>query len=412
MSTTLTPVDLATATKIGRRTYRKQILPFRTIDYNGRKITFDRAYVTDLAESFQAEAYDQVPIIYADGDNRHTMDPRLFTGEVKGFEVTSTGLDAIVELSEEGAALIDKNPRLGVSARIMEGLAKSNGKTFKRAIQHVLLTMDPRVPGLAPWRQVDLAVYNAAEDMIDLSNQTFKETDVADTATKDKGKAEATDDDLDLESMSDEDFLALLNDDPDAEEDPEDQSAGDDAADDEAGDEEESEEESDEDAEDEDDPEADDEGDSGVEDMDVEDVEDDEEEVEEVVGTPAGKRKRLKGKVKQTPSTDLSNEVRQGRVDLATERWERKREALVNAGVPPHMLDLAAPIMSSPDAAVIDLSETEQVDAKQVIANLLDGAKGTIDLTPQVGSSVDLSAGDEDPDAAVLAAWDRQYGTV
>lgn len=367
---TLTPFAKGDVSKVGRRVYRKQVLPLGTINYKGQTITFDKAFLTDLAESFNNGAYDQVPFVLADEENRHNMDPERFRGEIKGMELSSDGLDAIVEFTPEGAAVVEQNPRLGVSARIVEGLAKADGRTFKRAIQHVLGTMDPRVTGLRPWTAVDLAVYTAGEQVVDLTEATYEEIEVPKpTGTKPKddekvedapakgaaeeetppvGEAEAEGDTpaegeqpLDLGQLTDEEFAALLAD-----------------------------------------------AESGEED----------EEPEE--------KPEAGGAVRADLSTSDNAEVKQMRQDLAKERWDSKRKDLVRRGVPPFMLDLAEPVLSSPDAVIIDLSTSDDpVDAKAVITALVEGMQGIVDIRPEVGHQVDLS--EDNSDAALLAAWEN-----
>jgi hypothetical protein len=128
-----------------------------SINYRGRMVTFDKAYLTDLAKGFADKIYDQVPFLLADRDNEHTMDPERFRGEVTGLEVTDTGLDVMLELTDDAAELVRKNPKLGVSARIIEGLERADGVKAPRVLQHVLGTLDPRVTGMASWEEVALS---------------------------------------------------------------------------------------------------------------------------------------------------------------------------------------------------------------------------------------------------------------
>lgn len=153
----LAPVTDLAATSLGRRLWRKQVLKKGTIDYQGRKLVFDDAYLADLAASHRDGAYDQVAFVMAGADNAHTLDPERFRGQIRALEVTPDGLDAILELSEDGSKVVEANPELGVSCRIVEALTHSDGRSFKRAVQHVLGTLDPRVTGMSPWQPVNLA---------------------------------------------------------------------------------------------------------------------------------------------------------------------------------------------------------------------------------------------------------------
>jgi hypothetical protein len=170
----LTPKDEGGAVELSQTLFRKKILPTGTIDYKGRKITFDKAYLTDLATAYKANAYDQVPFMLADASNAHTMDPERFRGEVQGVEVAEDGLWATLSLSAEAAKLVRENPKLGVSARIVEGYDRSDGKKFPRAMQHVLGTLDPRLPGLGAWTEVALSGYDSDSEVLDMTASEFE----------------------------------------------------------------------------------------------------------------------------------------------------------------------------------------------------------------------------------------------
>lgn len=172
----LAPLDRQDAIELSSTLWRKQLLPRGTIEYKGRKIKFDSAYLSDLAASFRSQAFDQVAFLLAKDDNSHTMDPERFRGEVKGMEVTDTGLDVLLDLTPEAADLVRRNPRLGVSARIIEGLDRADGKKFPRAIQHVLGTLDPRVTGMASWQEVSLS-----EEVGDTVDMTTEEVQMSQT---------------------------------------------------------------------------------------------------------------------------------------------------------------------------------------------------------------------------------------
>lgn len=165
----LAPLDRQDAVELSTTLWRKQVLPLGTIDYKGRKISFDHQYLTDLASAFRGQAFDQVAFLLAKDDNSHTMDPERFRGEVKGVEVTDSGLDVLLDLTPDASELIRSNPKLGVSARIIEGLERADGQKFPRAIQHVLGTLDPRVTGMASWQEVSLS--EEVVDTMDITNE-------------------------------------------------------------------------------------------------------------------------------------------------------------------------------------------------------------------------------------------------
>ena len=68
--------------------------------------------------------------------------------------------------------MLTANPKLGVSARIVEDYARSDGRHFPAAIQHVLGTLDPRIPGLGAWQAIE-AASPVPDTVIDLSAATF-----------------------------------------------------------------------------------------------------------------------------------------------------------------------------------------------------------------------------------------------
>jgi hypothetical protein len=159
--------------------WRKQLLPKGKIHYKGRDINFDEGYLTDLAKAFRSQAFDQVAFLLAKDDNSHTMDPERFRGEVRGVEVTDKGLDVLLDLTPDAAGLVRENPKLGVSARIIEGLERADGQKFPHAIQHVLGTLDPRVTGMASWQEVSLS--EEVGDTVDVTTEEVQMSQVTDT---------------------------------------------------------------------------------------------------------------------------------------------------------------------------------------------------------------------------------------
>ena len=83
------------------------------------------------------------------------------------------GLYVILEPTPRGEAVLRENPYLGVSARIVEQYSRADGQFFPAAIQHVLGTLDPRIPGLGSWQPVEMANGGDSAVTIDLSNLSF-----------------------------------------------------------------------------------------------------------------------------------------------------------------------------------------------------------------------------------------------
>lgn len=394
LSAIYTPLDFSEPVKAGRRRFWKQILPVTEIDYDGQKIAFDPDFHKSLELSYQAGVYNQIPLVFADGGNKHNEDPRNFGGEIVKMENRGKdGTWALIEADRQAAKVIEKNPKLGVSARIMQGVEKG-GKVFDHAVRHVLMTMFPRVPDQEPWQAVDLSE-DADIEVVDLTAVSYEEGNpMGRSATKKvKRTAEGK---IDLSALSDDEFMHLL-----------------DLA-------------------------------ETLEDEDVdEDLDEDETEIEDTATT-----KKKKSKVKVTKvtekesegdddedddsededdpedeSTDLSDtahvikrgevsQFRQMRIDLAESKWNDKRKDLLRSGVPPFLLDLADDVMKQPDPLVLDLSDDggKKVNATKIISDMLEKSRGLVDLSGEDGHMVDLSDGGEDGDDAFLKAWDEQYG--
>lgn len=169
----LSPIDLGATSKVGGRLFRKQILPVGSINYQGRRIDFTRDKLSAMADAFRSGAFDSVPLVMADTENRHTMDPRATTGEMVDVELTADGLDGVFRASDEAAKLLESYPKVGISARILEDYERADGKRFPAAIQHALITSDPRITGMRPWAAVNLSAEAGGENVLDLSAETF-----------------------------------------------------------------------------------------------------------------------------------------------------------------------------------------------------------------------------------------------
>lgn len=396
-----TPFDLTTPVKAGRKGFWKQVLPFTTIKYKGQKVKFDKSYVTDLTKAFRSGAYDQVPIVFADAQNRHTADPRSYGGEVLDMAVREDGLYALVKPDRAARKAINKNPRLGVSARIRQGVEKSDGRTFDKAIEHLCLTLNPRVTGMGPWQAVDLSDEDADTEVVDLTAEHYKEEDMPKGATKTRRsakKSSSSREDLpgsidlsqiDLSALDDDQFGLLVDLAATATADPEDE---------------------------------------------VDEVDDDEDLEEEIPRRV--KRKKSKTKItidkddetddpddgvedeiedEDVDDTDLSEPDDSGRRALAIlgqQRWSHQREGYLRDGVPAFILDLAEPVMERSEPLVIDLSDEEDYDVNEAFVQILDGLKGIVDLTGEIGSSVDLTADETVKTEAdgLLNDWTTNYG--
>jgi hypothetical protein len=205
----LTPFDSQKPAVHGSgRVWWKRVLPIDDVEYMGRTLKFTRDYLQDLAKSFADRAYDQVPFQIADAKNTHTNDPERFRGEVIDFDVRDDGLYIGMVPTPSGERLLKENPRLGVSARIVENYARSDGKSYPAAIQHVLGTLDPRIPDLGPWEAVEMS-NTTVEQVLDLSASTYSSSEGNETVPGLDARQQAR---LDrLLDLDDSAFEALMN---------------------------------------------------------------------------------------------------------------------------------------------------------------------------------------------------------
>lgn len=396
MTVLLAPATRAPATRVGARTFRKQILKAGDLDYRQpdgtvRRLHFDDQYFTDLAKAFNDGAYESVKAVMADDANRHTMDPERMRGDVVDLVPSQdgSGLDAIVRLSEGTAQLVQDNPDLGVSARIVEGLQRGDGRSWPRALQHVLLTTDPRMTGLRQWEQVNLAA-EAGHDVIDLSAAQTGERSGDMTRPGESGGLS----DADIERIVDG-LQARLNGSHD-----EGDGAGDDGGD----------------------PweRINQLSDEDLEEFFDDDDGDDEGGVPAGVGAGGGAELSNPAGGGQDPAVvelsqqnaALNQQLQSVHVELAQSRWQSERSQLEQLGVPPALLNLASPVLQADhQGQVIDLSNGAggQVNPAQVLRQVLRGAAGIVDLSAEQGHTMTPPIDDDDTTAA-HKAWEAQYG--
>lgn len=353
------PVHESTATTVGRNLRYKQVLPVASINYKGRKIDFSQAYLAGLVENFNAGAYGQVPFVLADADNTHTLDPERYRGEVRSLSLADDGLYALIDLTDDGARVVDANPRLGVSARIVEDLQRVDGKKFGPSLQHVLGTLDPRVVDMKPWQQADQVALSAGDttEVVDLTAATYQEEHMPDTQVAPVSPA-LTDDEVarlraslespggqvdeKLANLSDEDIERILG-----------------AADDDAS---------------------------------------------EIAAAT----------VRSAEAIELANanavELAQVRRELDAANWRLMRETLGRAGVKPAILDIPGVAeLAVGKSPAIELSNGTSTDVGEVVRKMLTECAGQVDLSNAVGSPLGTDA-DTARDDALLAAWSKHSG--
>lgn len=350
MGSILTPFEFSDTAVLSRRLFRKKLLPIADIDYDGRKIEFTPAYLQSMVDAFNDGAYDNVPLQFAGPRNEHTNEPERHRGDVVAMSLEQDGLYVTVSATPEGAKVLQDNPKLGVSARIINGYDRSDGRHYDASVQHVLATHDPRIPGLGPWSAVDSFSNENDSDTIDLTAGSFntKEKHVPDNGLSETeltrlrafmaeldaaDKTDETDDEL-----SDEELAALL---------------------------------------------AEIEGDETPE------------TVKETVAA-------LSNDPKAAQALELANaqaiELAAIREERDNEKWQRERERLVrDLKFSPAVAELAMPLLKG--SRVVELSNGEKLDAGDATRKLLNEIAKTVkmlDLSSEQGSGLEGPDGKDD----------------
>lgn len=171
LATLLTPWDRGNSVELANKVWRKRVLPVGDVLYNGRTLHFTKQYNDGLAAAFTDQAYDQVSFQLADEKNTHTNDPERHRGTVVDMRSEPDGLWMYLNPTQRGEQVLKENPYLGVSARIVESYQRSDGKFYPAAVQHVLGTLDPRIPGLGAWQTIEAA--NTPALVIDLTSASY-----------------------------------------------------------------------------------------------------------------------------------------------------------------------------------------------------------------------------------------------
>jgi hypothetical protein len=388
-----------------RLVYWKQILPEAPIQYTDRgqtrTINFDRNYHRDVINAFHEKAVDQTCFQLANPLNGHgrDYDPERQRAEVldmatldelpddvKAKVGNKPGLYAKMRFfDKKSAKAVEKNPNLGVSARVRENFVRADGKFVKRAVVHVLGTIDPRVTGMSAWQSADLSYDPDNGYVLDLSNATYEGNPVA---TKNKGKGSKDVDlgvsiptDEEIDAMSDEELNQFL-------------AEGEAALAAELADE---------------DDDLDDEDDDDEEDDDLDDEDDDTQDDDTQEASLSTKHQRAID-LANAQAAQASQRANEALARQAQAEFTAYRTQLIMKGVPPEKIDLAQSVLARADDMVVDLSNTDDGDLNvtEVVRQLLEGYEGTIDMSNESGHSgtVDLAGGENDPDAEMLEAWD------
>jgi hypothetical protein len=344
-----TPRREGQAEKVGKRLYRKQLLPVGSVEHEGKELKFSKEYLTKLASNFNAGKMDQVPFILVNERNEHTQDPEKVRGDVTAMEVHDDGLYALAELTERGEQLVRDNPKLGVSARINQD---------EGVIEHMAGTVNPVAKGMKAWEAINLS--NDDVTLFDLSDGEFKvaseSADSNDEVPTDSLKPEQLkrlaaladrlkDKDVsDRDTLTDEDIAKLLGSEEEAEETPE---------------------------------------------------------------PVAALSKEAQEKIDLAESNAQKATKRADEVadKLAEAEWKTTERDFLEKGVPPSLLKLAKPHLSTA-SSVIELSKVDS--QASAMLKMLKEAEGTVDLAERGRSvSEDESEVEQAKELAKDEAWEK-----
>jgi hypothetical protein len=351
-----TPWTTSLAAPLGPLVFRKHALSFgRWQTPDGRTLIVDRPYLERVAANFRAGALDQVPFQLADDSNRHTDDPERYRGQIKGVEIGSDGLYVTAEMTEAGAQLVQANPNLGVSVRLLSESKRGDGKAYTDVLGHVLGTLRPQVPGLKPWEAVQMAAGDGI-DVVDLTaahdaSATMSFTDEQKTeitalitsvlaeANKPGGTAAGTPPEsaemsaVELQALADTARLAELA----------------------------------------------------------------------AAEKPAPVELSADAQARITAAEKAAADAQaEAQTVTASATWAKTRVDLANAGVPPALLDVAEPVLSKPPPANAPTFDFAAADGKTVklterdaLLRLLEQNKGRVQVNREAGSSEFAAAGDD-----------------
>lgn len=382
--------DSSNSSGKGKKLFRKQILPVGEFNYRGKKLDLSRERLAAMRQAWKDKAYDQIPFQLADDGNAHThtKDPRYTEGELVDVEVDDReGLVGTLALSEEGAKIVEKNPKLGVSAKINFNYVRDSDQAyFPAAIEHVLGTINPHLKGMSPWQEVvTLSSSNGDEsEYVDYSDAHYR-TPVQLTEYNDKGAdmGETRTGEGEVNTDQNAKNATAEGTGTGAEGTPQTKQTGG--------------------------------TDDGTEADDDEELrallEDLNREADEDGGESKGGQAVSNENYEAMALSvqEQGKQVAELTAQLNEEKWRREAEAYVHAGVPPAIVELAAPVMKANETTTVELSDGNKSDAASVVRSILEEAKGTVDLSEEQGHQDSRVNGDEDEAfyKAALASLDH-----
>lgn len=350
-----TPLLGGKSAKSGRGLYRKMLLPAgKTLTVNGQRLRLTPELFGQIKSSFDAGFMDVTPFTLVNDRNEHNDDPTAVRGRVRDLAVQSDGLYGLIDAPDE---LFTHNPDLPVSVRLKFDQERADGRKAPVVLAHVAGTNDPHVGGMKTWERVtDLSADSTP--VVDLTAATYQGDNMASPFTDEEtallrgllerlseqpsgdGAADQTAD-TDSDELTDDELTAL---------------------------------------------------ESELEQFDDTDGGDEQPETDQADEPETADEPELVGASLSASgdSVDLAAIVEQQRSELAavqeqlhTEQWQARRRDLVGAGVPPFLVDLAAPVLSKP-AKQVDLAAGD-TDPYAVIHQMLDKCRGMVDLASERG---------------------------
>lgn len=359
--TTVTPFVNSTATQVelsdgdNKKVYwKKEITPSGKRSYKGQTLDFS-VINPAIVKAFDEKVLDAVPFVLALTDNAHPepgQEADRLEGDLHKFELSEDGRTfGYFDFSESPdmeAKIKKSGGKFGVSARIDVNYTREDtGKTYDYVLSHVCGTTRPHIKGMKPWETVTLSEEAKKNLTVDLS------TEVID--------AETSGEVVELpEGVSKSDFDAVLA------------------------------------------------------------FIADQKKAEEAIAKLTGDDDKDKGAATLSETDrkaiELSEQrasqalklAEEARKEAAAERWNAQKSLLIRDGVPPAIVALAEPVLSSPKKATIKLSDTDEVDATKVVADILEACKGTITFS-ESGSQTHRESGNGDLDKE-FAEWAGEWG--
>lgn len=365
LNSTATAVELTNEKGETKQYWKKEILPSGTRTYKGQKLDFGKINPA-CVQAFDDGAFDSVPFVLTMPNNDHPdkgQEAEHLEGDLHKVEMGDKGqLFGYFDFtnSDKVPGIIQKsNGKFGVSGRIEVGYkAEDTGKEYPYALSHVCGTTRPHIKGMKPWEAVTLSDNVKGGMVLDFSADVLDD-EIASSQPKDNDEGGIEVPGLDKETI---DWLQkFVKDSQAAEEKIDSAKSGDDGG---------------------------------------------KEETTAKLSEADTKRIEL-AETNTKRALELAETAQR---EAASEKWKTLKSELTRAGVPPAILATEGldGLMSSPKRATISLSDTESIDATEIVSKVLDSCKGIVPLDDETGSAVRLS--ESEGDDKEFAAWAREWG--